>query len=240
MELNKHKEAKECILVCDDDMDISRVLKIHLTKENYDVILAQSGQEALNLLKTQKISLVILDVMMPGMDGLVTLQKIREDSNIPVILLTAKTEEHDQVLGLQVGADAYITKPFNPKVISANIKAQLRRYRLLGAFEDETGSYRSGALRIDETTNRCYVGDEEIPLTQIEFKILRYLLKNKGKVIPAKEIYEKIWQQPCYGSEGAVTVHIRHIRQKIEPDASQPIYLKVVWGRGYQIIDLGD
>lgn len=240
MEKEKLNLDQDVILVCDDDVDICRVLNIQLTKENYKVLVVHSGAEALELVKNHKISLVLLDVMMPGMDGIVTLQKIREFSNLPVILLTARSEAHDQVIGLQVGADAYITKPFNPKVISANIKAQLRRYHLLGAFEEESNTFRSGDLVIDDESNRCYVGGEEVPLTQIEFKILRYLLKNKGKVIPAKEIYEKIWQQPCYGSEGAVTVHIRHIRQKIEADASRPVYLKVVWGRGYQIIDLGD
>lgn len=232
--------ADRTILVCDDDLDICRVLKIQLEKENYHVLECHNGYDAIQTVKDNKVDLVILDVMMPGMDGIVALQKIREISNIPVIFLTAKSEDHDQVMGLQSGADAYITKPFNNKIVSAHIKAQLRRYQLLGAQEDEGNIFRSGNLMIVEEENRCYIDDEEIPLTQIEYKILRYLLKNKGKVIPAKEIYEKVWQQPCYGSEGAVTVHIRHIRQKIEPDSSHPVYLKVVWGRGYQIIDLGD
>lgn len=231
---------KEVILICDDDSDICRVLEIQLAKENYKPVVVNNGIDALQTLKNMHIDLILLDIMMPGIDGIQTLQKIREISNVPVILLTAKAEEHDQVIGLQTGADAYITKPFNPKLISAHIKAQLRRFRLLGAFEEDSNIFRSGALIMDDNSGRCYIDSEEVPLTQIEYKILRYLLKNKGKVVSAKEIYEKVWQQDCYGSEGAVTVHIRHIRQKIEPDASNPVYLKVVWGRGYQIIDMGD
>lgn len=234
------KLEQELILICDDDVDICRVLQIQLSKENFLVMVAHNGYQALELIKQHHFSLIILDVMMPNLDGISTLQKLRETSNVPVILLTAKGEDHDQVIGLQAGADAYITKPFIPKLITAHIKAQLRRFRMLGSYEvnDGDGVLQTGDLRIDDQNNRVYMGDEEIMLTQIEYKILRYLMKNKGKVVPAKEIYEKVWQQRCYGSEGAVTVHIRHIRQKIEPDASSPIYLKVVWGRGYQIADL--
>ena len=224
------------VLICDDQPDIVNALKIYLAPEGYGLFTASTGLEAVELVQKKDIHLVLLDVMMPVMDGITATAKIREFSNIPIILLTAKSETEDMVLGLNVGADDYITKPFVPVEVLARVRSQLRRYAKLGSRAPE-GSHllTVGPITLDDTAKTVTVDGEPITLTPIEHSILRLLMENPGKVYSTKALYEAVWQEAALGSEGAVAVHIRHLREKIEIDPSQPRYLKVIWGQGYKI-----
>ena len=224
------------ILICDDQPEILRALRLYLEPEGYRVIEAANGIEALRLLQQQPdIQLVLLDVMMPQMDGITALSKIREISNVPVILLTAKSEIEDKVLGLTVGADDYITKPFVPVEVLARVRSQLRRYALLGSRIQAPDRYQAGGIVMDDVTRTVTVDGEPVSLTPIEYNILKLLLQNPGKVFSTKELYEQVWQEPANSCEGVVAVHIRHLREKIEIDPSEPRCLKVVWGQGYKL-----
>jgi len=223
------------ILICDDQPDIVSALKIYLTSEDYQLLEAYDGQTAVDMVKTRDVHLVLLDVMMPKMDGITAVSKIREFSNIPIILLTAKSESQDVVLGLNVGADDYITKPFVPVEVLARIRSHLRRYAKLGSRPETKDQIIVGAVAINDSTKTVTVDDEPVSLTPIEYNILRLLMGSPGKVYSTKEIYEAVWNEPSLGCEGAVSVHIRHIREKIEIDPSEPRYLKVVWGQGYKM-----
>ena len=223
------------VLVCDDQPDIVNALKIYLSPEGYGLFSAANGQEALDILAREDIHLVLMDVMMPVMDGIVATAKIRESSNVPIILLTAKSETEDLVLGLNVGADDYITKPFVPVEVLARIRSQLRRYAKLGSRPDSESTLTVGTVSLNDTTKEVTVDGEPVTLTPIEYSILKFLMQSPGKVYSSKALYEAVWQEPAYGSEGAVAVHIRHLREKIEIDPSNPRYLKVVWGQGYKM-----
>ncbi len=224
------------ILICDDQPDIVSALKIYLSSEGYQLLEASTGQQAVELVKNQDIHLVLLDVMMPVMDGITATAQIRAFSNVPIILLTAKSETEDMVLGLNVGADDYITKPFVPLEVLARVRSQLRRYAKLGSrTEDDAETLTIGAISLDDRTKQVTVEGESVSLTPTEYSILRLLMNNPGKVYSTKELYEAVWQEAALGSEGAVAVHIRHLREKIEINPSDPRYLKVVWGRGYKM-----
>ena len=224
------------ILICDDQPDIVNALKIYLAPEGYCLFEAFTGKEALEVVKNNDIHLALLDVMMPVMDGITATAKIREFSNVPIILLTAKSETEDKVLGLNVGADDYITKPFVPVEVLARVRSQLRRYSRLGSCVESTGSTISvGGVALDDRTKSVTVDGESISLTPTEYAILHLLMANPGKVFSTKLLYESVWQEAALGSEGAVAVHIRHLREKIEINPSEPRYLKVVWGQGYKM-----
>ena len=225
------------ILICDDQKDIVNALKIYLAPEGYQLFEAFDGREAVEKVRDNDIHLVLLDVMMPIMDGIVATAKIREFSNVPIILLTAKSETEDKVLGLNVGADDYITKPFIPGEVLARVRSQLRRYAKLGSRPEGTdvGILNVGPVSLDDRTKTVLVEGEPVSLTPPEYSILRLLMENPGKVFSTKKLYEAVWQEAALGSEGAVAVHIRHLREKIEIDPSEPRYLKVVWGQGYKL-----
>ncbi len=224
------------ILICDDQPDIVNALKIYLAPEGYRLFEAFNGQEALDAVKAQDIHLVLLDVMMPKMDGITATARIREVSNAPIILLTAKSETEDMVLGLNVGADDYITKPFVPVEVLARVRSQLRRYARLGSKPEEAPHVLTvGAITLDDRAKEVRVDGEPVSLTPIELSILSLLMHNPGKVYSTKALYEAVWKEAALGSEGAVAVHIRHLREKIEIDPSAPRYLKVVWGQGYKM-----
>ena len=223
------------ILICDDQPDIVNALKIYLTPEGYRLFEAYTGKQALELVRREDIHLVLLDVMMPEMDGITATAKIREISNIPIILLTAKSETEDMVLGLNVGADDYITKPFVPVEVLARVRSQLRRYAKLGSKAESTEELVVGGIVLNDTTKSASVDGDPVSLTPIEYSILKLLMSNPGKVYSTKALYEAVWQEAALGSEGAVAVHIRHLREKIEINPSDPRYLKVVWGQGYKI-----
>ena len=224
------------ILICDDQPDIVNALKIYLAPEGYTLFEAFNGQEVLEILKTTEIHLILLDVMMPVMDGITTTSKIRETSNVPIILLTAKSETEDKVLGLNVGADDYITKPFIPVEVLARVRSQLRRYAKLGSCPAPAQqSITIGTITLDDRTKTVTVDGEAVSLTPTEYAILHLLMANPGKVYSTKLLYESVWQETPLGSEGAVAVHIRHLREKIEINPSEPRYLKVVWGQGYKM-----
>ena len=224
------------VLICDDQPDIVNALKIYLTPEGYRLFEASNGQDALEIVRNQDIHLILLDIMMPLMDGLTATAKIRELSNAPVILLTAKSETEDMVLGLNVGADDYITKPFVPVEVLARVRSHLRRYALLGAKPPENaGTITIGAITMDDKAKTVTVDGEPVSLTPIEYEILKLLMEHPDKVFSTRVIYEKVWQENPIGSENAVAVHIRHLREKIEINPSEPRYLKVVWGRGYKM-----
>ena len=223
------------ILVCDDDHEIVEALRIYLTRAGYSVICAYDGQQALDKLSQEEVHLVLLDVMMPKMDGIRTLYGIREMGNVPVIMLTAKSEGTDKVLGLELGADDYVTKPFDPTELMARVKSQLRRYTQLGAQVKKSTLYSVGALEVDDEARRVSVDGEEIKLTPMEYKILLLLIQNTGKVFTIDAIYERVWGEKAYLAENTVAVHISNIRKKIEINPSEPRYLKVVWGVGYKI-----
>jgi len=227
------------ILICDDQPDIVNALKIYLTPEGYRLFEAFNGRDALEIVRNNDIHLILLDVMMPGMDGITATAKIREFSNIPIILLTAKSETEDKVLGLNVGADDYITKPFVPVEVLARVRSQLRRFAKLGSRpqKEEEGVLTVGAISMDDSTKTVLVEGEPVNLTPTEYSILHLLMANPGKVYSTKKLYEAVWQEVALGSEGAVAVHIRHLREKIEIDPSDPRYLKVVWGQGYKMED---
>ena len=224
------------VLICDDQPDIVNALKIYLTPEGYNLFEAYTGQEALDVVRKNDIHLILLDVMMPVMDGITATSKIREFSNAPIILLTAKSETEDKVLGLNVGADDYITKPFVPVEVLARVRSQLRRYDRLGSKpETVDGNLTVGGVVLDDRTKSVTVDGENVSLTPTEYAILHLLMANPGKVFSTKVLYESVWQETALGSEGAVAVHIRHLREKIEINPSEPRYLKVVWGQGYKM-----
>ena len=225
------------ILVCDDDKQIVEAINIYLTGEGFNVIKAYDGYEALELLEKNEINLMIVDVMMPGLDGIRTTLKVRETSSIPIIILSAKSEDTDKILGLNIGADDYITKPFNPLELVARVKSQLRRYTQLGNLNQQGSSqvYKCGGLMINDENKEVTVDGEPIKLTPIEYNILRLLMTHPGQVFSSAQIYEQVWNDPAYGSENTVAVHIRHLREKIEIDPADPRYLKVVWGLGYKL-----
>ena len=223
------------ILVCDDDKEICDAIKIYLENEGYKIFKASNGREALNAIDEQEIHLVIMDIMMPQMDGLRATMKIREDKNIPVIMLSAKTEDTDKILGLNMGADDYITKPFNPLELIARVKSQLRRYTTLGSLETRNNIYKTGGLVIDDELKTITLDGDEVKLTPVQYKILRLLTANAGRVFSIDEIYEKVWKETAFSPENTVAVHIRKIREKIEINPKEPKYLKVVWGIGYKV-----
>ena len=224
------------ILICDDQPDIVNALKIYLAPEGYKLYEAFTGYEALEMVRSGDFHLVLLDIMMPKMDGITATAKIREFSNVPIILLTAKSETEDKVLGLNVGADDYITKPFVPVEVLARVRSQLRRYAQLGSRPaQEAGTLTIGAVALDDRTKSVTVDGEQVALTPTEYAILHLLMSNPGKVYSTKTLYEAVWQEAALGSEGAVAVHIRHLREKIEINPSEPRYLKVVWGQGYKM-----
>ena len=224
------------VLICDDQPDIVNALKIYLTPEGYHLYTAGDGEAAVEIVEKNEIHLVLLDVMMPKMDGITAMAKIREFSNVPIILITAKSETEDVVLGLNVGADDYITKPFVPVELLARCRSQLRRFASLGSKPTgDQDELTVGALSINDRTKTATADGVPIALTPIEYSILKLLMENPGKVYSTKALYEAVWQEAALGSEGAVAVHIRHLREKIEINPSEPRYLKVVWGQGYKI-----
>lgn len=223
------------ILVCDDDKDILEAITIYLQNEGYTVFKATNGLEALQVLEENPIHLVIMDIMMPKMDGMRATLKIRENNNIPVIMLSAKSEDTDKIIGLNMGADDYIAKPFNPLELIARVKSQLRRYTTLGSLETKVNVFRTGGLEIDDESKCVTVDGEEVKLTPVQYKILRLLSANAGRVFSIDEIYEKVWNETAFGAENTVAVHIRKIREKIEINPKEPKYLKVVWGIGYKV-----
>ena len=226
------------ILVCDDDKQIVEAIDIYLTGEGYHVIKAYDGYEALEILDSTPVDLMIVDVMMPGMDGIRTTLKVRETSSIPIIILSAKSEDNDKILGLNIGADDYITKPFNPLELVARVKSHIRRYTQLGNMNQQQAGeqiYKCGGLTINDDNKEVQVDGETIRLTPIEYNILLLLVKNAGKVFSIDEIYQQIWNEEAIGADNTVAVHIRHIREKIEINPREPRYLKVVWGVGYKI-----
>lgn len=223
------------ILICDDQKDIVNALKIYLTPEGYDLYEAYNGQEAVELCRKTPMDLILLDVMMPVMDGVTATAKIREFSNAPIILLTAKSETEDKVLGLNVGADDYITKPFVPVEVLARIRSQLRRYSRMDNRTEDKETLTIGGISLDDRTKSVTVEGEPVSLTPTEYSILHLLMSNPGKVYSTKALYEAVWQEAALGSEGSVAVHIRHLREKIEINPSEPRYLKVMWGQGYKL-----
>ena len=224
------------VLICDDQPDIVNALKIYLASEGYQLYEAYTGKQALEIVKEHNIHLILLDIMMPVMDGITATAKIREFSNAPIILLTAKSETEDKVLGLNVGADDYITKPFVPVEVLARVRSQLRRYAQLGSRPAPAQNELTiGGITLDDRTKSVVVEGETVSLTPTEYAILHLLMSNPGKVYSTKNLYESVWQEAALGSEGAVAVHIRHLREKIEINPSEPRYLKVVWGQGYKL-----
>lgn len=225
------------VLVCDDDREIVEAIEIYLSQEGYKVLKAYDGEEALKVLDREKVDLLIIDVMMPKLDGIRATLKIREKKNMPIIILSAKSEDADKILGLNVGADDYMTKPFNPLELTARVKSQLRRYTQLGSTIEKSNQavYAVGGLSINDEQKEVTVDGEPVRLTPIEYNILLLLVKNQGKVFSIDQIYESIWNEDAIGVDNTVAVHIRHIREKIEINPKEPRYLKVVWGVGYKI-----
>lgn len=226
------------ILVCDDDKEIVEAIEIYLGQEGHQILRAYDGEEALKILETEKdVELLIIDVMMPKLDGIRATLKVREANNIPIIILSAKSEDADKILGLNVGADDYVTKPFNPLELIARVKSQLRRYTQLGSTsgKEREGVYTTGGLVINDDLKEVTVDGEQVRLTPIEYNILLFLVQNQGKVFSIDQIYENIWNEDAIGVDNTVAVHIRHIREKIEINPKEPRYLKVVWGVGYKI-----
>lgn len=229
------------ILVCDDDKDIVEAIDIYLTQEGYEVLKAYDGDEAIKVLKRNEVDLLIMDVMMPRLDGIRATLKIRENMSLPIIILSAKSEDADKILGLNIGADDYMTKPFNPLELVARVKSQLRRYTQLGstARSDNQSEFRTRGLVIRDDLKEVTVDGEKVKLTPIEYNILLLLVKNQGKVFSINQIYENIWNEEAIGADNTVAVHIRHIREKIEINPKEPRYLKVVWGVGYKVEKIG-
>lgn len=225
------------ILVCDDEKDIVSALKIYLMAEGYQVYEAGNGREALEYLAKEDIHLVLMDIMMPEMDGITAMVKIREQSNVPVILLTAKSEDTDKILGLNIGADDYVTKPFNPVELQARVKSQLRRYMQLGGGSVRKEVLTMGGIELDDRTKEVTMDGDKVSLTRTEYDILKMLMENPGKVFSPTQIYTQVWKDNPYGAENTVAVHIRHLREKIEYNPAEPRYLKAVWGRGYKMGD---
>lgn len=223
------------ILICDDEKDIVSALSIYLGAENYKIFTAFSGEEALEVVAQNDIHLILMDIMMPQMNGITAMTKLRETCNIPIILLTAKSEDSDKILGLNMGADDYITKPFNPVEVIARVRSQLRRYATLGGMEKKSSQIKIGNIVLDDEAKMVRVDDETVSLTPSEYNILKLLMENAGRVFSSNQIYEQLWNEDAYGSGSVVAVHIRHLREKIEINPSDPRYLKVVWGLGYKI-----
>lgn len=223
------------VLVCDDDRAILESIRIYLAQEGYEVLTASDGLEAIRLLEDHEVHCLVLDIMMPKLDGLSAMLKIREHSNIPIILLSAKSEDTDKITGLSFGADDYVTKPFNPLELVARVKSQVRRFAKLGSMEQSDSVLVSGGLELDTDKKRVTVDGEEVRLTALEYQILEYLMQNMGRVLSTAQIYEAVWNEPALSTEKTVTVHIRNIREKIEIDPKNPNYLKVVWGLGYKV-----
>ncbi len=228
------------ILVCDDDIEIVEAIEVYLKNEGYNIFKCYSGLQAIETVEKNEVHLIIMDIMMPVMDGIKATTKIREIKNIPVIMVSAKSEESDIVLGLNMGADDYITKPFNPLELIARVKSQLRRYTTLGGAlgSNKKDCYESGNLFIDDERKEVTVDGEQVKLTPVEYKILLFLTKNKGRVYSIDDIYESVWNEPSFNPENTVAVHIRRIREKVEIDPKNPRYLKVVWGVGYKVEDI--
>ncbi|MDY3020905.1 MAG: response regulator transcription factor [Oliverpabstia sp.] len=237
MTTEKGNQKRYNILVCDDDREIVDAIEIYLSQEGYRILKAYDGIQAVNMLKQEEIHLLLIDVMMPNLDGIRATRKIREYSSIPIIILSAKSEDVDKILGLNIGADDYITKPFNPLELIARVKSQLRRYTQLGnmAVEEKQAVYTCGGLMVNDDLKTVTVDGEMVKLTPIEYNILLLLIKNQGKVFSIEQIYENIWNEEAIGADNTVAVHIRHIREKIEINPREPRYLKVVWGIGYKI-----
>ena len=225
------------ILVCDDDKEIVDAIDIYLSQEGYNILKAYDGLQAIEIMKKEEVHLILLDIMMPNLDGIRATRKIRETSSVPIIMLSAKSEDVDKILGLNIGADDYITKPFNPLELIARVKSQLRRYTQLGnlATEEKEAVYVCGGLVVNDDLKTVTVDGEPVKLTPIEYNILVLLIKNQGKVFSIEQIYENIWNEEAIGADNTVAVHIRHIREKIEINPREPRYLKVVWGIGYKI-----
>ena len=231
------------VLIVDDNKEIVNAIAIYLKNEGYKIYKAYDGNQAVEKLKEQEIHLIILDIMMPEKDGIETLEEIRKEKTIPVIMLSAKSEDYDKIEGLNAGADDYITKPFNPLELIARVNSNIRRYTKLGAMSEKKSEkkenvYQTGELILDDETKKVTSEGKEIKLTATEFKILKFLMKNKGKVYSIPEIYENVWKEESYGAENIIAVHIRHIREKIEINPKEPKYLKVIWGIGYKIEDI--
>lgn len=230
------------ILVCDDDKDIVSAIEIYLSKEGYNVLKAYNGEQALKIIKDNAIHLVILDIMMPVKDGIETLREIRKVEAIPVIMLSAKSEDEDKINGLNLGADDYVTKPFNPLELIARVNSGIRRYTKLGVLQDKSNEnvFKTGDLVINDNLKKVTLEGKEVKLTPCEYSILKFLTQNKGRVYSIEKIYENVWQEDSYGAENIIAVHIRHIRQKIEINPKEPRYLKVIWGIGYKVEDIGE
>ena len=234
----KTQEAGEMaeILVCDDDKDIVEAIEIYLAQEGHHILKAYDGEQAIRVLQNNPVDLLIIDVMMPKLDGIRATLKIREKNALPIIILSAKSEDTDKILGLNVGADDYVTKPFNPLELMARVKSQLRRYTQLGVMAEKRGNvYETGGLMIDDDRKEVTVDGEAVKLTPIEYRILLFLVKNQGRVFSINQIYESIWEEEAIAADNTVAVHIRHIREKIEINPKEPRYLKVVWGLGYKV-----
>lgn len=225
------------ILVCDDDKEIVKAIEIYLNKEGYNVLKSYNGEEALKILNNNNIHLIILDIMMPIKDGIETLKEIRKERTLPVIMLSAKSEDEDKIQGLNLGADDYVTKPFNPLELIARVNSGIRRYTKLGNIEasENKNIYKTGELIIDDKLKKVIVEGKEIKLTPTEYNILKFLTKNKGTVYSIEKIYENVWNDEAYAAENIIAVHIRHIREKIEINPKEPKYLKVIWGIGYKV-----
>ena len=223
------------ILICDDEKDIVNALKIYLADANYKLFEAYTGKEALKVIDSQEIHLVLMDIMMPVTDGISAMVKIREKSNVPVILLTAKSEDTDKILGLNVGADDYIAKPFNPVEVAARVRSQLRRYMQLGGGSMRQTVLSIGGIELDDKAKSVTLDGEPVALTPTEYEILKLLMEHPGQVFAPRDIYQRIWNDLPYGSENTVAVHIRHLREKLEINPAEPRYLKVVWGQGYKM-----
>ena len=226
------------ILICDDERDIVSALEIYLKAEGYRTFAAYNGKEAIEIAAREEIHLALMDIMMPGLDGISATVALRETYNFPIILLTAKSEESDKVLGLTLGADDYVTKPFRPTEVMARVKSQLRRYTRLGGMASEPQILTAHDIALDDAQKRVTQGGEEVSLTPIEYSILKFLLENKNRVFSSREIYAAVWNDAAYGAENTVAVHIRHLREKLEIDPANPRMLKVVWGHGYKLEDL--
>lgn len=224
------------ILVCDDEKDIVNALRIYLEADGYKVFEASNGKEALAVLSEKDIQLVLLDIMMPVMDGITALSKIRSSSAVPVIMLSAKSEDTDKILGLNIGADDYITKPFNPMELSARVRSQLRRYMLLGGGTKSADSITIGGITLDDRSKEVTLDGDKINLTPTEYDILKFFMQNPNRVFSPKELYRRVWNEAPLGAEGTVAVHIRHLREKIEIDPASPRYIVAVWGQGYKLI----
>ena len=223
------------ILICDDEKDIVNALKIYLSDPDYTLYVAYNGKEALSALKDHEIHLVLLDIMMPVMDGITAMAKIRETSNVPIIVLTAKGEDTDKILGLNVGADDYITKPFNPLEVTARVRSQLRRYLKLGGGTAAVEEYRIGGIELNDRTKEVSLDGEPVSLTPKEYEILKLLISNPDRVFSPKEIYSTVWKEKPFGTDNTVAVHIRHLREKLEINPAEPRYIKVIFGQGYKM-----